>query len=146
MGPKSSLSDFIVFVLLLNVFYFQCNSILWQKMVLFVMIKIVYFFVIFANKLKNVMALWRFKTKLVLAKILQGVFLGQNATFSHYYDPFFAKQFFSPNSTRPTLHCLVICSCVFINTLIIIEKSKKRKKKWKECYDTRFCRSMCSPR
>jgi len=29
-----------------------------------------------------------------LAKILQGVFLGKNATFPHYYDPFFAKKFF----------------------------------------------------
>jgi len=46
------------------------------------------------------MALWRFKTMLDLAKILQGVCLGKNATFPHYYDPFFAKKFFSPNSTR----------------------------------------------
>jgi len=33
----------------------------------------------------------RFKTMLDLAKILQGMFLGKNATFPHYYDQFFAK-------------------------------------------------------
>jgi len=56
------------------------------------MTKIV-FFVIYAKKLKNLVALWLFQTMLDLAKIFQGVFLGINATFPHDYDPFF-KIFF----------------------------------------------------
>jgi len=50
--------------------------------------------VFFAKKVKNLMVLWRFKIKLDLVKILQGVFLDKNTTFLHYYNPFFAKNFF----------------------------------------------------